>query len=159
MKGNLFMLGWPALGSPGRRWQVQYCVDRAEAERIAAGLVKSDDGGGRWRVYGLTREQLPDAPIRFDRGDLLAAGVAQSGTRQAEGIYRQGGTAGHRSGDGSRFGGCFRSERMGADPLRGRAAGGGERRPGGRGRAIRARCREERRWVLYQFARTVQNLE
>lgn len=29
----------------------------AEAERIAAGLVKSD-GGGHWRVYGLTRVQL-----------------------------------------------------------------------------------------------------
>lgn len=98
MKGNLFTLGWRALGSPRRRWQVQYCVDMAEAERIAVGLVKSD-GGGRWRVYGLTRVQLPDGPVRLERGDLLAEGVVRPGMRQAEGIHHRGATAEHRSGD------------------------------------------------------------
>ena len=76
MKGNLFMLGWRALSSTQRRSLVQYCVDMAEAKRIAAGLVKFD-GGGRWRVYGLTRVQSPDSPVRLGRGDLLARGETQ----------------------------------------------------------------------------------
>ena len=98
MKGNLFMLGCRALGSPGRRWQLQYCVDMAEAERIAAGLGNSE-GGGRWRVYGVTRVQLPDGPVRLDRGDLLAEGVVRLRMRQA-GIHREGATAEHDPGGG-----------------------------------------------------------
>ena len=98
MRGNLFMLGWRALGSPRRRWQVQYCVDLAEAERIAAGLVGSD-GGGRWRVYGFTRVELPDGPVRLERRDLLAEGVVRPSVRQTEGIHHQGATAAHHPGD------------------------------------------------------------
>ena len=85
------MLGWRALGSPRRRWQVQYCADVTEAERIAAGLVKFD-GGGRWRVYGFTRVQLPDGSVKLDQGDLLAEGVVRPGMRQEEGVH-------HREGD------------------------------------------------------------
>ena len=76
MKGELFLLGWRALGSPRRRWQVQYCADAAEAERIAAGLA-GFDGGGRWRVYGFVDVRLPDGTVRLDRGDLLAEGVVR----------------------------------------------------------------------------------
>ena len=119
MKGNLFTLGWRALGSPRRRWQVQYCVDMAEAERIAVGLVKSD-GGGRWRVYGLTRVQLPDGPRQTRAGrpagrGRRTAGNAASGRHPPPGS--DGGAPFRRLLE--RFRGGFPWKRMKADPLRG----------------------------------------
>ena len=76
MKGDLFLLGRRARGAARRRWQVQYCADAAQAERIAAGLA-GFAGGGRWRVYGFVRVRLPDGTVRLDRGDLLAEGVVR----------------------------------------------------------------------------------
>ena len=46
MKGNLFTLGWRALGSPRRRWQVQYCVDMGKGDpRPGGGAGVLDDVG------------------------------------------------------------------------------------------------------------------
>ena len=52
VRRSVFVLGWRPIGSSRRRWQLHYCVDVAEAARLAAGLARSD-GGGRWRVYDM----------------------------------------------------------------------------------------------------------
>ena len=39
-----FALGWRPIGSAKRHWQLQVCVDVAEAARLAAGLARLDGG-------------------------------------------------------------------------------------------------------------------
>ena len=41
-----FALGWRPIGSSKRRWQLQDCVDVAEAASLAAGLAKFDGAAG-----------------------------------------------------------------------------------------------------------------
>ena len=73
-KGSLFTLGWRPIGSSKRRWQVQGCVDVADAARLAAGLVRFD-GGGRWRVYDMVTEATDGGSVKLVRGGVLAEGV------------------------------------------------------------------------------------
>ena len=41
-----FALGWCPIGSSKHRWQLQDCVDVAEAARLAAGLAGFDGAAG-----------------------------------------------------------------------------------------------------------------
>ena len=52
VKNSVFALGWRPIGSSKRYWQLQVCVDVAEAARLVAALARFD-GGGRWRVYDM----------------------------------------------------------------------------------------------------------
>ena len=66
-KGSLFTLGWRPIGSRKRRWQLQFCVDVAEAARIAASLARSD-GGGRWRVYNMVTVPAEGGSVKLVPG-------------------------------------------------------------------------------------------
>ena len=75
-----FALGWRPLGSGTRRWQLQDCVDVAEAARIAAGLARFD-GGGRWRVYDMETVPARAGSVRRVRRSVVAEGVVRPGVR------------------------------------------------------------------------------
>ena len=75
-----FALGWRPLGSGTRRWQLQDCVDVAEAARIAAGLARFD-GGGRWRVYDMVTVPARAGSVRLVRRNVVAEGVVRPGVR------------------------------------------------------------------------------
>ena len=77
---HLFVLGWRPIGSSKRRWQVQVCVDAAEAARLVAGLARGD-GGGRWRVYSTESVVSRDGSVRVERRGLLREGVVRPGAR------------------------------------------------------------------------------
>ena len=81
-----FALGWRPIGSSKRRWQLQDCVDVAEAARLAAGLAEFD-GGGRWRVYDMVT-----VPARAGSVKLVRRRVGASARRRvgAEGVVRRG---------------------------------------------------------------------
>ena len=71
---SLFTLGWRPIGSGKRRWQLQDCVDVAEAARIAAGLAQFD-GGGRWRVYDMATVPAAGGSVRLVLRNVVAEGV------------------------------------------------------------------------------------
>ena len=71
---HLFVLGWRPIGSGKRRWQVQPCVDVADAARLVEGLTRGD-GGGRWRVYGTESVVGRGGSVRVERRNVLAEGV------------------------------------------------------------------------------------
>ena len=73
MTGSLYTLGWRVRGRP-RRWLVNHFGSLADAGRVARGNVRFD-GGGRWRVYGMRLEALPDGTAQSVRDRLLAEGL------------------------------------------------------------------------------------
>ena len=73
MTGALYTLGWRVRGQP-RRWLVNHYQSLDEAVRIARASVRFD-GGGRWRVYGMRLEVLPDGSSQSVRDRLLAEGL------------------------------------------------------------------------------------
>lgn len=73
MTGALYTVGWRVRGRP-RRWLVNHFGSLDEAVRVARGNVRFD-GGGRWRVYGMRPEVLPDGTARSVRDRLLAEGL------------------------------------------------------------------------------------
>ena len=73
-KGSLFTLGCRPIGSRKRRWQLQFCVDVAEAACIAASLADSD-GGGRWRVYDMVTVPAEGGSVELVRRNVVAEGV------------------------------------------------------------------------------------
>ena len=75
-----FALGWRPIGSSKRRWQLQDCVDVAEAARLAAGLARFD-GGGRWRVYDMVTVPAEGGSVELVRRRVVAEGVVRSGVR------------------------------------------------------------------------------
>ena len=75
-----FALGWRPIGSSKRRWQLQDCVDVAEAARLAAGLAKFD-GGGRWRVYDMVTVPAEGGSVELVRRRVFAEGVVRPGVR------------------------------------------------------------------------------
>ena len=70
----IFTLGWRPIGSSKRRWQLQDCIDVAEAARLAAGLARFD-GGGRWRVYDMVTVPAEGGSVKLVRRDVVAEGV------------------------------------------------------------------------------------
>ena len=72
--GSLFTLGWRPIGSSKRRWQLQHCVDVAEAARIAAALAQFG-GGGRWRVYDMATVPAEGGSVKLVRRNVIAEGV------------------------------------------------------------------------------------
>ena len=80
VKSFPFALGWRPIGSSKRRWQLQVCVDVAEAARLAAGLVRFD-GGGRWRVYDMVTVLAEGGSVKLVRRDLVAEGVVRPDVR------------------------------------------------------------------------------
>ena len=88
---SVFALGWRPVGSRKRRWQLQGCVDVAEAARLAAGLARFH-GGGRWRVYdmalvpaegGTVKLVRRDVVVKLVRRDVVAEGVLRLDVRCA----------------------------------------------------------------------------
>ena len=77
-KKCLFSIGWRAVGSSQRRWQLQYCVDVAEAARNAAGLAHFA-GGGRWRVYDMVTVPAGGGSVKLVPRRVVAEGVVRSG--------------------------------------------------------------------------------
>ncbi len=77
---SVFVLGWRPIGSSRRRWQLHYCVDVAEAARLAAGLARSD-GGGRWRVYDMATVPAGGGSVALARRHLVAEGVVRPPVR------------------------------------------------------------------------------
>ena len=75
-----FALGWRPIGSSKRRWQLQDCVDVAEAASLAAGLAKFD-GGGRWRVYDMVTVPAESGSVQLVRRDMVAEGVVRPDVR------------------------------------------------------------------------------
>ena len=75
---SVFVLGWRPIGSSRRRWQLHYCVDVAEAARLAAGLARSD-GGGRWRVYDMATVPADGGSVKLVRRNVVAEGVVLPG--------------------------------------------------------------------------------
>ena len=75
-----FTLGWRPIGSSRRRWQLQDCVDVAEAARLAAGLARFD-GGGRWRVYDMVTVPAEGGSVKLVRRRVVAEGVVRPGVR------------------------------------------------------------------------------
>ena len=75
-----FALGWRPIGSSKRRWQLQDCVDVAEAVSLAAGLAKFD-GGGRWRVYDMVTVPAESGSVQLVRRRVVAEGVVRPGVR------------------------------------------------------------------------------
>ena len=71
-----FALGWRPIGSSKRRWQLQDCVDVAEAARLAAGLARFD-GGGRWRVYDMVTVPAEGGSVKLVRRTVVAEGVVR----------------------------------------------------------------------------------
>ena len=70
----IFTLGWRPIGSSKRRWQLQDCIDVAEAARLAAGLARFD-GGGRWRVYDMVTVPAEGGSVKLVRRSVVAEGV------------------------------------------------------------------------------------
>ena len=62
----IFTLGWRPIASSKRRWQLQDCIDVAEAARLAAGLARFD-GGGRWRVYDMVTVPAEGGSVKLVR--------------------------------------------------------------------------------------------
>ena len=77
---SVFALGWRPIGSSKRRWQLQDCVDVAEAARLVAGLARFD-GGGRWRVYDMVTVPAEGSSVKLVRRHLVAEGVVRPGVR------------------------------------------------------------------------------
>ena len=77
---SVFALGWRPIGSSKRCWQLQDCVDVAEAARLAAGLARFD-GGGRWRVYDMVTAPAEGGSVKLVRRDMVAEGVVRPGVR------------------------------------------------------------------------------
>ena len=77
---SVFALGWRPIGSSKRRWQLQDCVDVAEAASLAAGLARFD-GGGRWRVYDMATVPAEGGSVKLVRQDLVAEGVVRPDVR------------------------------------------------------------------------------
>ena len=73
-----FALGWRPIGSTKCRWQLQDCVDVAEAARLAAGLARFD-GGGRWRVYDMVTVPAERGSVKLVRRAVVAEGVVRRG--------------------------------------------------------------------------------
>ena len=73
-----FALGWRPIGSRKRRWQLQDCVDVAEAARLAAGLARFDRGG-RWRVYDMATVPADGGSVKLVRRNVVAEGVVLPG--------------------------------------------------------------------------------
>ena len=80
MDTRIFTLGWRPIGSSKRRWQLQDCVDVAEAARLVAGLARFD-GGGRWRVYDMATVPAEGGSVKLVRQDLVAEGVVRPDVR------------------------------------------------------------------------------
>ena len=74
VKRAVFALGWRPIGSSKRRWQLQDCVDVAEAARVAAGLARFD-GGARWRVYDMVAVPAEGGSVKLVRQTVVAEGV------------------------------------------------------------------------------------
>ena len=81
-RNSVFVLGWRPIGSRKRRWQLQDCVDVAEAARLAAGLARFD-GGGRWRVYDMALVPAEGGTVKLVRRDVVAEGVVRLDVRCA----------------------------------------------------------------------------
>ena len=79
-KKSVFALGWRPIGSSKRRWQLQDCVDVAEAARLVAGLARFD-GGGRWRVYDTVTVPAEGSSVKLVRRHLVAEGVVRPSVR------------------------------------------------------------------------------
>ena len=75
-----FALGWRPIGSSKRRWQLQDCVDVAEAASLAAGLAKFD-AGGRCRVYDMVTVPAESGSVQLVRRRVVAEGVVRPGVR------------------------------------------------------------------------------
>ena len=80
MDTRIFTLGWRPIGSSKRRWQLQDCVDVAEAARLVAGLARFD-GGGRWRVYDMVTVPAEGGSVQLVRRRVVAEGVVRPGVR------------------------------------------------------------------------------
>lgn len=84
-----FALGWRPIGSSRRSWQLQDCVDVAEAAGIAASLARMA-GGGRWRVYDMALVPGRAGSVVLVRRNVVAEGVVMPDGRRSGG----GGSAG-----------------------------------------------------------------
>ena len=73
---SVFALGWRPIGLSKRRWQLQDCVDVAEAASLAAGLARFD-GGGRWRVYDMATVPAEGGSVKLVRRRVVAEGVVR----------------------------------------------------------------------------------
>ena len=73
-RNSVFALGWRPVGSHKRCWQLQDCVDVAEAARLAAGLARFDRGG-RWRVYDMATVPADGGSVKLVRRNVVAEGV------------------------------------------------------------------------------------
>ena len=81
VKNAVFALGWCPIGSSKRSWQLQVCVDVAEAARLVAALARFD-GGGRWRVYDMvTVRAEAGGSVKLVRGGVVAEGVVRPGVQ------------------------------------------------------------------------------
>lgn len=79
-----FALGWRPTGSKKRRWQLQDCVDAAEAAGIAASLARLD-GGGRWRVYDMVTVPGRAGSVVLVRRNMVVEGVVMPDVRPVGG--------------------------------------------------------------------------
>ena len=80
VRKSVFALGWRPIGSSGRRWQLQVCVDVTETARLAAELVRFD-GGGRWRVYDMATVPEGGGSVALVRRHVVAEGVVRPPVR------------------------------------------------------------------------------
>lgn len=80
VRKSVFALGWRPIGSSKRCWQLQDCVDVAEAARLVAGLARFG-GGGRWRVYDMVSVPAEGSSVKLVRRHLVAEGVVRQGIR------------------------------------------------------------------------------
>ncbi len=79
-----FALGWRPIGSKKRCWQLQDCVDVAEAAGIAESLARLDEGG-RWRVYDMVTVPGRAGSVVLVRRNMVAEGVVLPGDRRTGG--------------------------------------------------------------------------
>ena len=79
-RNSVFALGWRPVGSHKRCWQLQDCVDVAEAARLAAGLARFDRGG-RWRVYDMATVPADGGSVKLVRRRVVAEGVVLPAVR------------------------------------------------------------------------------
>ena len=80
VKNSVFALGWRPIGSSKRCWQLQVCVDVAEAARLVAALARFD-GGGRWRVYDMVTVPAEGGSVQLVRRRVVAEGVVRPDAR------------------------------------------------------------------------------
>ena len=71
-----FALGWRPLGSRDRRWQLQDCVDVAEAA-ASRRAWRGSTGVVSGRVYDMVTVPARAGSVRLVRRSLLAEGVAR----------------------------------------------------------------------------------